>query len=152
MNNQNAVILGWASDMPGIDIYFKHWDAVAPYTDQGADTVPLSLTLDDTTTQADILAAAIAAINDFATNQGFTFDRIFTMMDTDAEVAAKVAEILPQQSAIANAPADANTTLSGLLIGALTGELNASNTKQNDIASKLNAVIAALRAVGIIAT
>lgn len=59
-----------------------------------------------------------------------------------------------QQSPITNAPTDAVTNLSiiGTLLGTLTGEVNASNTKQNSIATIVNAILTALRNHGLIDT
>lgn len=58
------------------------------------------------------------------------------------------------QAAIANAPADAVTNYNTIttLLGALTGAVNAANTKQNDIATKLNSLLSELRTLGLIAT
>lgn len=57
-------------------------------------------------------------------------------------------------AAIADAPADAVTNYNVLttLLGTLTGAVNDANTKQNDIATKLNAIISRLETLGLIAT
>lgn len=56
------------------------------------------------------------------------------------------------QAAIADAPADATTNYNVLttLLGTLTGAVNTANTKQNDIATKLNTLLAELRTLGLI--
>lgn len=56
------------------------------------------------------------------------------------------------QAAIANAPADAvtNYNIVTTLLGALTSAVNAANTKQNDIATKLNSLLSELRTLGLI--
>lgn len=58
------------------------------------------------------------------------------------------------QAAIADAPADAVTNYNVVttLLGAVTGALNTANTKQNDIATKLNSLLAELRTLGLIST
>lgn len=58
------------------------------------------------------------------------------------------------QAAIANAPADAvtNYNIVTTLLGTLTSAVNAANTKQNDIATKLNTLLAELRTLNIIST
>lgn len=65
-------------------------------------------------------------------------------------------ETLPgmPQAAIADAPADATTNYNTVttLLGSLTGAVNTANTKQNDIATRLNSLFAELRTLGIIAT
>lgn len=48
------------------------------------------------------------------------------------------------------APADAPTNLTGLLITVLTDQLNSTNTKQNDIATKLNTLLSRLEAQGLL--
>lgn len=56
------------------------------------------------------------------------------------------------QASIANAPADAVTNYNVVttLLGGLTGAVNTANTKQNDIATKLNSLLAELRTLGLI--
>lgn len=56
------------------------------------------------------------------------------------------------QAAITNAPADAVTNYNVVttLLGSLTGALNTANTKQNDIATKLNTLLSELRTLGLI--
>lgn len=56
-------------------------------------------------------------------------------------------------AAITDAPADAVTNYNVLttLLGTLTGAVNEANAKQNDIAEKLNTLLAHLRTAGIIA-
>lgn len=56
------------------------------------------------------------------------------------------------QAAIADCPADAVTNYNVIttLLGSLTGAVNAANTKQNEIATKLNSLLAANRVEGLI--
>lgn len=58
------------------------------------------------------------------------------------------------QAAIANAPADATTNYNVVttLLGTLTSAVNTANTKQNDIATKFNSLLAELRTLGLIST
>lgn len=58
------------------------------------------------------------------------------------------------QGAIADCPADAVTNYNVLttLLGSLTGAVNTANGKQNDIATKLNSLLAELRTLGLIST
>lgn len=59
-----------------------------------------------------------------------------------------------QQAAISDAPADAVTNYNVVttLLGTLTGAVNTANAKQNQIATQLNLVLAALREHGLIAS
>lgn len=56
------------------------------------------------------------------------------------------------QAAIADAPADATTNYNVVttLLGTLVGAVNTANAKQNDIATKLNTLLAELRTLGLI--
>lgn len=56
------------------------------------------------------------------------------------------------QAAIADAPADATTNYNTVttILGSLTGAVNTANTKQNDIATKLNSLLVELRTMGLI--
>lgn len=58
------------------------------------------------------------------------------------------------QAAIADAPADAVTNYNVVttLLGSLTSAVNTANSKQNDIATKLNSLFAELRTLGLIQT
>lgn len=58
------------------------------------------------------------------------------------------------QAAIASAPADAVTNYNVVttVLGTLTSAVNTANAKQNDIATKLNTLLAELRTLGLIAT
>lgn len=55
---------------------------------------------------------------------------------------------------VGDSPADATTDYDPVttILGALVSAVNDANTKQNDIATKLNEVIAALKTVGILKT
>lgn len=58
------------------------------------------------------------------------------------------------KAAIADAATNAPTNLNVLttLLGTLTGEVNATNAKQNDLATKFNTLKAELAALGLIST
>lgn len=58
------------------------------------------------------------------------------------------------QAAITNAPADAVTNYNTIttLLGTVTGAVNTANTKQNEIAAKLNTLLSELRTLGLIST
>lgn len=84
----------------------------------------------------------------------FTTADIFDL--TNSPLPTKIATLnsgIPQ-AAIADAPADAVTNYNTVttLLGALTGAVNSANTKQNDIATRLNSLLAELRTLGILTT
>lgn len=64
-----------------------------------------------------------------------------------------LAVIGPQQGAIADAAADAITNYNTVstLLGALVGAVNIANTKQNELATKINSILTVLREHGLIA-
>lgn len=55
-------------------------------------------------------------------------------------------------AAIADSPADATTNYNTVttILGSLTGAVNTANSKQNDIATKLNTLLSELRSLGLI--
>lgn len=102
-------------------------------------------------------AAIIAAINLYASNHSYNLDGgIFWAFTTIQKLLAAVPAGLANapQAAIANAPADATTNYNTIttLLGALTGAVNTANTKQNDIATRLNSLLSELRTLGLIAS
>lgn len=107
---------------------------------------------------ATIDAATVTAINTFCTSNSLPVPSIDWLVTTPTALAAAIA-VLPAglsnapQAAIANAPADAvtNYNIVTTLLGSLTSAVNAANTKQNDIATKLNSLLAELRTLGLIA-
>ncbi len=106
---------------------------------------------DDFTTPADFKALVLAEAQAFAdTNFLGTLSSIFLAGLNYAPSGLSAAP----QAAIADAPADAVTNYNVVttLLGALTGAVNTANTKQNDIATKLNTLLAELRTLGLIAS
>lgn len=103
------------------------------------------LTVGITSTIASIKSDLISAIISAASLNGYT------VAAGDFVWLAPNGSALPS-GAIADAPADAVTNYNVVttLLGSLTGAVNAANTKQNDIATKLNALLLACRAEGII--
>lgn len=107
---------------------------------------------------ATIDANAITSINTFCASVSLPTPTIEWITVTRAALATALAA-LPAglgnapQAAIADAPADAvtNYNIVTTLLGSLTSAVNAANTKQNDIATKLNSLLAELRTLGLIA-
>lgn len=156
--NRTGVILGYQNSAGGLDVFVKSWDDASPYTDRGTDTIyfeTLGMTTGD-----EINAAAIAAIEAFATANSFAFTAILWAFDTPQEVDAKIAAAVPAGlenapgAAVSDAPADATTNYNVVttLLGTLVGAVNTANDKQNQIATQLNALLAELRALGLIAS
>lgn len=89
------------------------------------------------------------AVTSYATGQSYIVDNISHIIDPSAAYALSSAP----QPAIADCPADAVTTYNVIttLLGSLTGAVNTANTKQNDIATKLNTLFSELRTLKIIA-
>lgn len=142
-----GVIIGYQNGSGGIEVLVKSWDDTTPYTDRGTDAIAFSTT--GLTTAEQMINAAVSAINAFAVTNSFTW----TVLIKELDGAAPKLVAAPQ-AAIANAPADAVTDYNVLttLLGTLTGAVNTANTKQNDIATKLNTLLAELRTLGLIAT
>lgn len=88
-------------------------------------------------------ATLTAALNTYASGHSLTVNSI-----------SNIPGVLPNspQSAITDCPADAITNYNVVttLLGALTGAVNTANTKQNDIATQLNSLLAELRTLGLI--
>lgn len=148
MANRIGVIVDYGDGTDGLNVFVKSWDAASPFADHGVDQVFFST--GGLTTKADIQAAALTAINTFASNNGFTFSSLIKGLDGSFPTGLTAAP----QAAIADAPADATTNYNTIttLLGALTGAVNTANSKQNDIATKLNALLSELRTLGLIST
>lgn len=117
----------------------------------GTDVVnvkDVDVILDGISTIPTLEAAMSAAILAYAN----VSPRSYGVVESDIVGLAGMVKLL--QAHIVAAPADAVTNYNVVttLLGGLTGAVNTANTKQNDIATKLNAVIAALEANGILAT
>lgn len=144
MNNYKAIILNYqlgGTPMASVQVAFTNSSGVY-------DPVTLMFSVSDSMSMADVHTAAIAAVNTYASTNGYTVTGYQFL--TDGPVASMVNA---PQAAIANAPADAVTTYNVVttLLGSLTGAVNTANTKQNDIATKLNSLLAELRTLGLIA-
>lgn len=87
----------------------------------------------------------------YAVTKSYSVPSVFGMFATTNSISGLANA---PQAAIANAPADAVTNYNTVttLLGALTGAVNTANTKQNDIATKLNTLFAELRTLGLIST
>lgn len=85
-----------------------------------------------------------SAIHLFATNHSFTVGLISGGVPAGLSAAPL--------GAVADSPADAITNYNVVttLLGAVTGAVNAANTKQNAIAVQLNSLLAELRTLGLI--
>lgn len=119
----------------------------------------LSLPTAYTDTDVTIEAAVATAINSLCASISLpnpsTIDWLFS---TPGDVAAAIAATVPSglsaapQAAITDCPADATTNYNTVttLLGAVTGAVNTANTKQNQIATQLNTLLAELRTLGLI--
>lgn len=96
---------------------------------------------------ADVITNAESAINTYASGHSYTLSEgiVWTVPVVKSLVNAP-------QAAIADAPTDAVTNYNTVttLLGALTGAVNTANTKQNDIATKLNTMKSELVTLGLI--
>ena len=140
-----GAITGYSNSAGGLDVFVKSWEDTSPFTDYGTDLVHFSTV--GLMTAAQVKDAAIAAILAFATANSFSFSTLIKDLGADVPGLASA-----PAAAIADAPADAVTNYNAVttLLGALTGAVNTANTKQNDIATKLNALLAELRTLGLI--
>lgn len=103
---------------------------------------------EDYDTLADAKAAVIAGILAEASSRAYSGFSASDIQDMSTPAALANAP----QASIADAPADATTNYNVIttLLGGLTGAVNTANTKQNDIATVVNSILATLRTVGII--
>lgn len=104
----------------------------------------------------DFMDRAKARIVQYASDTSRTISASDISEDWAPLIASKVPAgmVNAPRPAVTDAPADAVTNYNVVttLLGGVTGAVNTANTKQNDIATKLNSVLAALRSVGIIVT
>lgn len=135
-----AYYLGYSIDGPTADINILLEDTTGTYTT--CVVIPLTITTSDTA--ATIRAAVPGAVTSWATSNGITINSAEWLIAGGVPNAP--------QAAIADAPADAVTNYNTIttLLGAVTGAVNAANTKQNDIATKLNSLLGELRTLGLI--
>lgn len=100
-------------------------------------------------------ATAIATINkvraDIVTEAGNRAYTGFTTNDIEDLATANSLPLAPQ-AAVSDCPADAVTNYNVIttLLGSLTGAVNTTNTKQNQIATQFNSLLAELRTLKII--
>lgn len=106
---------------------------------------------DETMTGPEIRASVVSAVLVYAGLQSYSLSAEDVLGPLSALVPAGLSEA--PGAAIADAPADAVTDYNTIttLLGALTGAVNTANGKQNEIATKLNALLAELRTLGLIA-
>jgi hypothetical protein len=114
--------------------------------------IDINVVLADVNTPQDLKALTEIGIADFATSQSMPTITEIVWLTQPAIVPAGLKNA--PQAAIANAPADATTNYNTVttLLGALTGAVNTANAKQNDIATKLNTLLAELRTLGLISS
>lgn len=144
----NAIVRGYTFDSTAISwiMFVSHYDGATELL----NTI-VTAEVGGITTNAGVKAALDAAVtadavsHSYDVNGGIVY--LFPVTVTPALANAP-------QAAIANAPADAVTNYNTVttLLGAVTGAVNTANTKQNDIATKLNTLLAELRTLGLIAT
>lgn len=138
--------IGEVSDLGNSDCR-QSYNAI--YHDGGGfvEKYNFDITFDDTITALDLRALIASQVLGHATSMTYS-------MTADDIVYALPSSLgkLPI-AAIANCPADAvtNYNIVTTLLGTLTSAVNAANTKQNDIATKVNLIMAGLRTAGILA-
>lgn len=138
-------LIGQCADTPGggrLSYYVGFFDA-GGHVEVSSFDIEATLT----TTEKDLRGLATIKILDYAAQQSYS------MTAADIIFAAPTGLHALPGAAIVNAPADAVTNYNVLttLLGSLTGAVNTANTKQNDIATKLNTLLSELRTIGIIA-
>lgn len=116
---------------------------------EAIEPVPVSLSgITDSTAYQNACKAAILT---YATGQSYSVPGASSIQFlSTAQVPSAL--INAPQASIADAPADAVTNYNVVttLLGALTSAVNSANTKQNDIATKLNSLLGELRTLGLI--
>lgn len=115
------------------------WDGSGTF--QSSDIV--FMTIADVKTSG-LAATLSAAISTYASGHSLTVNSVKGLPGTLSGA---------PQAAIGDAPADATTNYNAVttLLGSLTGAVNTANTKQNDIATRLNSLLSELRTLGLIA-
>lgn len=136
-----AFLLGYspASTNATVDALLRDTNNVYNF----AIAVPLTIGTSDT--DATIRDAAPGAVVSYLGTLGITVD--------STEWIAELAGLgSAPQAAITDCPADATTNYNTVttLLGAVTGAVNTANTKQNQIATQLNTLLAELRTLGLI--
>lgn len=149
-----AVVLGWGpagSPLGSFAPSVAYMDGSTLVEYAGMDGIEVGTS----TTQKQLVEKAETAIKIYAAASSYPIGNSIVwpwtlQKDLDALIPAGLANA--PQAAIANSPADAVTNYNVVttLLGSLTGAVNAANTKQNDIATKLNALLAELRTLGLI--
>lgn len=138
-----AFVLGYDNGGAGISISCLLLDST------GVDTGCIGpvITVNNGDTLPIIQSQVESTINGYCTANGIGLPTSFTWLTPSGMANAP-------QAAIANAPADAVTNYNTVttLLGAVTGAVNDANTKQNQIATKLNSLLSELRTLGLIAS
>lgn len=112
------------------------------------DIVPILGVNFDTDSLPDAMVAAVIA---WATSHSYGTLAASDVIGVDyAHIPTELANA--PQAAITDCPADATTNYNVLttLLGSLTGAVNTANTKQNQIATQVNSILAELRTLGLI--
>lgn len=107
----------------------------------------------DPITVDSLAVATKSAVTSYGTGQGYIIDNFVQTFSPEWTSAVNAfASNLPQ-AAITDCPADAVTNYNVVttLLGSLTGAVNTANTKQNQIATQFNNLLAELRTLKIIA-
>lgn len=151
--NLKALITGYSISgaQPNVSVFFESDDSSI----EAGTILPVSIAYGDNDV---VIQAKIATvINNFCSTSSLPVPTIDWLFTTPTDLAAAIA-VLPSglssapQAAIANAPADAvtNYNIVTTLLGSLTSAVNTANDKQNQIATKLNSLLAELRTLGLI--
>lgn len=140
-----ALLLGYSpsGSTANIDVLLRDTNNVYDV----ALSVPLSIA--DSDTDAIIRAAAPTAVTSYLSGLGVTVNSTEWLVHEAPPAGLANAP----QAAITDCPADATTNYNTVttILGALTGAVNTANTKQNQIATQLNSLLAELRTLGLIA-
>lgn len=128
--------------------YRMTFEAVYHEGGVGYEIYSFDVLFSDGMTEASIKTAIETELLSHAVAQSYTM------------VASDIVYVIPnfitanKSANVTNAPADAPTNLNVIttLLGTLVGEVNSTNSKQNEIASKLNSVLACLKAHNIMAS
>lgn len=113
----------------------------------GVEVYNLDVDFDDTITEKGLKTLIEAQVMARVASEEYDMD------ETDIVYAVPNQLFGLTQAAIADAPTDAPTNRNVIttLLGTLTGGVNDDNVKQNEIATKLNTLLAGLRSAGVIA-
>lgn len=151
--NLKALITGYSISgaQPNVSLFFESDDSSI----EAGVTLPISIAYSDN--DVAIQAKIATVINNFCSTNSLPAPTIDWLVTTPTDLAAALAAIPTglsnaPQAAIADAPADAVTNYNTVttLLGAVTGAVNTANSKQNDIATKLNSLLTELRTLGLI--